>query len=260
MSNKTIQPIGLAGKSIIVTGAGHGLGRAYALGCAALGASVTCADLNERAAATVAGEIRDAGGVAIAVGADVTDYRAAVAMAEATAASFGRIDGLVNNAGIMGVIPMSRVPFDEVPDEEWDRVFATNVKGTWYCCKAVVPHLRRAGGGSIVNVSSLTFFIGSPTRIHYVASKGAVIGLTRTLSREVGADEIRVNTVAPGSVMTEEPSPDVLAMRKGFAATQAIPHPLEPADVVGTVVFLLSDASRYVTGQTILVDAGKANN
>ena len=137
--------------------------------------------------------IEDAGGAAVAVRTDVTDYASVVSMSDAAVEAFGRIDGLVNNAGIMGVIPMSRVRFDEVPDEEWDRVFATNVKGAWYCCRAVIPHLRRAGGGSIVNVSSLTYFIGSPTRIHYVASKGAIIGVTRTLSREVGGDGIRIS-------------------------------------------------------------------
>lgn len=253
--------ISLAGKSIIITGAGHGLGRAYAVACADAGASVTCADLDGTAASAVAQGIIDAGGQAIGVRADVTDYAALVAMAEQAATAFGRIDGLVNNAGVMGVVPMSRVPFDAVGDDEWDLVFDTNVKGTWYACRAVVPHLRRIGGGSIVNVSSLTFFIGSPTRIHYVASKGAIIGFTRTLSREVGPDRIRVNTLAPGSVLSEEhPNPEVIAMRRGFAESQAIRHPLEPADIAGTVVFLLSDASRYVTGQTVLVDAGKANH
>lgn len=121
--------------------------------------------------------------------------------------------------------------------------------------------MRRGGGGSVVNISSVTTFIGSPTRIHYVASKSAVIGFTRTLSKEVGRDRIRVNTLAPGSVLSEEGAgPEIMAMREQFAAGQAIPHVLEPTDLVGTVVFLLSDASRYLTGQTIVLDGGKAHN
>src|SRR3990172_2598601 len=192
----------LDGKTVIITGAGHGLGRASALACAAEGANVACADIDDAAVQAVAARIREAGGNAFALRTDVTDVAGVVRLADATAAQFGGIDGLVNNAGIMGVIPMSRVPFELVPDEEWDRVFATNVKGTWYCCRAVVPHLRRRGGGSVVNISSSTSFLGSPTRIHYVASKSAIIGFTRTLAREVGRDLIRVNAIAPGSVLT----------------------------------------------------------
>lgn len=120
--------MGLTGKTVIITGAGHGLGRAYALGCAAEGANVACADLDGSAVEAVAAEIREAGGDALAIRTDVTDYPAVARLADATAERFGGIDGLVNNAGIMGVIPMSRVAFESVPDEEWDRVFATNVK------------------------------------------------------------------------------------------------------------------------------------
>jgi len=251
----------LDGKTVIITGAGHGLGRAYALACAAEGANVACADIDDAAVQAVAARIREAGGNAFALRTDVTDVAGVVRLADATAAQFGGIDGLVNNAGIMGVIPMSRVPFELVPDEEWDRVFATNVKGTWYCCRAVVPHLRRRGGGSVVNISSSTSFLGSPTRIHYVASKSAIIGFTRTLAREVGRDLIRVNAIAPGSVLTEEqPTPELVAMRQRFAENQAINHVLETCDVVGTMVFLLSDASRYLTGQTIVLDGGAVLN
>jgi 3-oxoacyl-[acyl-carrier protein] reductase len=251
----------LEGKVIIITGAGHGLGRAYAMACAAAGAQVACGDIDGAAVRAVADEIEADGGSALSLRTDVTDYPEVTRLAEATAERFGGIDGLINNAGIMGVIPMSRVPFEEVPDEEWDRVFTTNVKGTWYACKAVVPHLRRRGGGSIINISSSTSFLGSPTRIHYVASKSAIIGFTRTLAREVGPDNIRVNAIAPGSVLSEEqPSPRVIEMRRRFAADQAIQQVLEPDDLTGMIVFLLSDASRYLTGQTIVLDGGAVLN
>jgi 3-oxoacyl-[acyl-carrier protein] reductase len=259
--SRGLERMNLEGKTVIITGAGHGLGRAYAVACAAEGANVACADIDDAAVRTVATSIGEAGGSAIAVRTDVTDNASVVRLADATAERFGGIDGLVNNAAIMGVIPMSRVSFEEIPDEEWDRVFATNVKGTWSCCKAVVPYLRRRGGGSIVNISSGTSFLGSPTRIHYVASKSAIIGFTRTLAREVGPELIRVNAIAPGSVLSEErPTPEVIEHRRRSAKDQAINHVLEAADLVGTVVFLLSDASRYLTGQTIVVDGGDALN
>ena len=246
-------------RTVIVTGAAHGLGRAYAIACAAQGANVTVADRDLPAAESVAASIRETGGQSLAIRTDVADAGSVTAMVEATAEQFGGIDGLVNNAAMQAVVPMSRVSFEDIPDEEWDRIFSINVKGAWHCCKAAIPYLRHSPGGSIVNVSSNVSLIGSPTRVHYVASKSAIIGLTRTLAREVGPDLIRVNAIAPGSVLSEEePAPRVVQMHQRFAQNQAIPHVLEPADLVGTILFLLSNASRYLTGQTIVVDAGTA--
>ena len=251
----------LDGRTIIVTGAAHGLGRSYALALADAGAAVVACDLDEAGLAEVEEEISRAGGQVLARRASVTELTELVDLAEEAARTFGAIHGLVNNAGVQGVIPMSRVGFEDVTDEEWDLVFDTNVKGTWYACRAVTPHLRAAGGGSIVNISSNTHFIGSPTRIHYVATKSAIIGFTRTLSRELGPDLIRVNAVAPGSILTEpETNQAMVERRRAWAATQAIPGLLEPADAVGLIVFLLSDASRYLTGQTIVLDAGAVHN
>lgn len=176
----------LTDRTVIVTGAAHGLGRAYALAAGAAGANVVCCDLDEGATETLAAEIELAGGHALARRTDVTQLDDLIELANVAVRTFGAIDGLVNNAGVQGVVPMSRVGFEEISDEEWDLVFDTNVKGTWYACRAVVPHLRRRGGGTIVNVSSNVHFTGSPTRIHYVATKSAIVGFTRTLAREVG--------------------------------------------------------------------------
>jgi 3-oxoacyl-[acyl-carrier protein] reductase len=259
MRTEAAMPLG--DRTVIVTGAGHGLGRAYALTLGEAGANVVCSDIDEAAVAAVAREIERAGGRALARRADVMRLPDLVELADAAAQTFGGIHGLVNNAGVQGVVPMSRVGFEDVPDAEWDLVFDTNVKGTWYACRAVAPYLRGGGGGSIVNASSNTHFIASPTRIHYVASKSAIIGFTRVLSRELGPAGVRVNAIALGSIATEEdPASPVLELRRSWVALQAMPTMLEPADAAGLVVYLLSDASRYLTGQTIVLDGGAVHN
>jgi 3-oxoacyl-[acyl-carrier protein] reductase len=248
-------------RTVIVTGAAHGLGRAYALALGEAGANVVLSDIDQDAVAAVGTDIERSGGRALARRADVMRLADLVDLADAAAQTFGGIHGLVNNAGVQGVVPMSRVGFEEIPEAEWDLVFDTNVKGTWYACRAVVPYLRAGGGGSIVNVSSNTHFIGSPTRIHYVATKSAIIGFTRVLSREVGPAGIRVNAIALGSIATEgDPSSPTLELRRSWLKLQAMPKLLEPVDAVGLVLFLLSDASQYLTGQTIVLDGGTVHN
>ena len=247
----------LGGRSIIVTGGGHGIGRAYVRRLAAEGASVLCADLDGAAARRVAGEADGGPGRVVACTTDVTDRDQVEQMAALAMSEFGAIDGLLNNAGMLNVIPISRVPFDQVAEEEWDRVFASNIKSVWLCCRAVVPHMRAARRGSIVNVTSSTFFLGVPTRIHYVASKAAVVGFSRTLARELGPDGIRVNVLSPGSTLSEEdPAPEVVAMRERNARGRALARVEVPEDVVGAAVFFLSDDSAFVTGQTLVVDGG----
>jgi 3-oxoacyl-[acyl-carrier protein] reductase len=179
-------------------------------------------------------------------------------MARTTLDMFGRIDALVNNAALFGALKGGR--FDAIPEADWDAAMAVNVKGIWNCCKATVPAMRLAGGGSIVNIASLAATYGMPYGLHYTTSKAAVIGLTRGLARELGRDNIRVNAVAPSAVVTE-------GAREFFAekaeqafdtikAGQAIARNLAPSDLVGTIHWLVSDASRLVTGQTIAVDGG----
>jgi 3-oxoacyl-[acyl-carrier protein] reductase len=248
----------LAGKTVIVTGAAHGIGRAYAERIGADGANVALVDLDVERAREVAAGIESAGGSALAIEGDVRDYASDVEAARLTAERFGGIDGLVNNVGLMSVPkPMSRSLFEDIPDEEWDEAFLLNTKSVWYMCRAVVPYLRAAGRGSIVNIGSSTIFRVPPTRAHYIASKSAVIGLTRVLARELGGDWIRVNVICPGSTLSEEdPTPEIIKMREANASQRSLKRMQVPKDVVGTVSFLLSDDSEFMTGQTIIVEGG----
>jgi p-cumic alcohol dehydrogenase len=246
----------LEGKVIIVTGAARGIGQEYAHSFAAAGARIVAADLSDCSATLEF--VKKAGGEAIGVKLDVGNATSALAMAESTSNAFGRVDGLVNNAALYATLRGGR--FDSIAEADWDAVMAINVKGIWNCCKAVVPRMRQTGGGSIVNISSLAATYGMPFGLHYTTSKAAVIGLTRGLARELGRDGIRVNAVAPGTVLTD-------ATREFFGqkfekaverirTDQTIQRNLMPTDLVGTLMWLLSDASAFVTGQTISVDGG----
>lgn len=246
----------LEGKTIVITGAGHGLGRAYARRCAKEGANLVLFDIDGAATERVRGEVAADGAQVLARQLDVRDLPGLRVLADDTKRRYGAVDGLVNNAGILSTISISRVPFEQIPEDEWDAVFDTNIKGMWYACRAFVP-LMRGHGGSVVNVSSSTVLIGGPTRVHYVASKAAVIGFTRVLSRELGADGIRVNTLMPGSTLSEEhPSRETLKMREEAIARRALKRVEVPQDLVGAVVFLLSDDSAFMTAQTLAVDGG----
>ncbi len=246
----------LSGKVVVITGAARGLGQAYAVAFAASGAAVVAADLGD-CAKTVA-LATAGGGRCIGLAADVTDARAVDAMAAAATDAFGGIDALINNAALYGALHGGR--FDAIDDDEWDAAMTVNVKGIWYCCRAVVPKLRQRGGGSIVNIASLAATYGMPYGLHYSTSKAAVIGLTRALAREIGRDEIRVNAIAPTAVITEGTreffGPKYEDALDTIKAGQAIRRNPEPDDLVGTVMWLVSDASRFVTGQTIAVDGG----
>jgi NAD(P)-dependent dehydrogenase (short-subunit alcohol dehydrogenase family) len=248
----------LNGKTIAITGAARGLGQEFARHLATLGANLVVGDVND-CGATV-DLVTAAGGRAAAVTLDVTDPASAQAMVEAGLAEFGRLDGLVNNAALYGALKGGR--FDGIPESEWDACMAVNVKGIWNCCKAAVPAMRAGGdkGGSIVNIASLAATYGMPYGLHYTTSKAAVIGLTRGLARELGRDRIRVNALAPSAVLTEGTSEffgDKLDRAlSAVKAGQTIQRNLVPGDLTGTVAWLLSDESGFVTGQTIAVDGG----
>lgn len=245
----------LKDRKVIVTGAGQGLGRAYALGLADVGAVPIIVDLNGEAAERTAREVRATGRDCLDLEVDVGDATAVAGMAEAVMGRYGQIDGLVNNAAVFSSLKMR--PFDEIPLDEWDRVLHVNITGCFYCVRAVAPYMRAGKRGSIVNISSAAWLMGRPNYLHYTTSKSALVGMSRSLARELGQHDIRVNAVLPGAVETEIPretvSPEQLRQQ---ITARSLARTEEPADLVGVVLFLLSDASRFVTGQSIAVDGG----
>lgn len=247
----------LAGKIAVVTGGAHGIGRAYCLGYAAEGATVAVLDLDGVTARKVADEINGTGGAAMAEVVDIADESSVAGAVSRVVAEFGRIDILVNNAAMFSVVPMSRSSFEELTVDEWDRMMAINVRGTWLMCRQVAPHMKRLGSGKIINISSGSVFKGTKTQIHYVTSKAALYGFTHTLARELGPFGINVNNIAPGSTLSEEePTDGVLAMRNSVVPTRALQRVEEPGDLVGTAIFLASSESDFMTGQTLVVDGG----
>jgi NAD(P)-dependent dehydrogenase (short-subunit alcohol dehydrogenase family) len=243
------------GRVALVTGAAHGIGAAYACGLAAAGAKVCVLDVRDPAA--VARRICDAGGEAIAAECDVTDAKSVAAAVARTIDRFGHVDVLVNNAGLFTNLAFK--PLLEIDSAEWDRVMAVNVRGVFECVKAVVPDMRKRRYGKIINIASGTVFKGTPLLLHYVTSKGAIVAMTRSLARELGDDGIRVNTLAPGLVMSEgvlENPSWSRAMVAGNVATRSLKREALPEDMLGTLLYLASADSDFVTGQMVVVDGG----
>src|SRR5438552_8763644 len=248
-------------KVVAITGAARGLGQEFAVSLTAGGARIVAGDINDCAETLdLAGKTGREG---VGVKLDVTDAASAQAMIEAGLRAFGRLDALINNAALYGALHGGR--FDAIDECEWDAAMAVNVKGIWNCCKAAVPAMRQrivqvSGGRSIVNIASLAATYGMPYGLHYTTSKAAVIGLTRGLARELGRDRIRVNALAPSAVITEGTREFFGAKHdralETIKAGQTIQRNLMPADLAGTMLWLVSDASGFVTGQTIAVDGG----
>ncbi len=244
----------LAGRTAIVTGGAKGIGRAIADGLARAGARIVIADLagaQEAAASYPEG---------VGVTADVSNPDDIDAMVDAALEASGRIDILVNNAGIYTSLPMR--PFEEIPLEEWRTVNEVNVIGTFLGCRAVVPHMRRGGGGRIVNITSGTIFRGVPFLLHYVSSKGAVLAMTRALARELGDDGVLVNSVAPSFTISdgvrENPAGvDFETLSNVSIANRILKRDQFPEDLAAAAVFLCSPGSAFMTGQTIVVDGGQ---
>ncbi len=243
----------LKDKVAIVTGAAQGLGKAFSIAMATEGAKIMATDLLPLE--NTAKEIRAIGAVAESIQADVTSEDETKKIAEKTSRAFGRIDILVNCAAIyFGLV---RKPFYEIDPKEWDRVMTVNIKGTWLCIKAVFPYMKQQGKGKIINLSSETFFTGSHGFVHYVASKGAVVGLTRSLAGELGPYHINVNAIAPGFTDTEA-SRTIADVTKYDLSRIPIGRLEQPQDIIGAVLFFASDESDFITGQTLLVNGGKA--
>ena len=244
------------GRVVIVTGAAQGIGRELARQFAAAGAVAVVADLDLGRAEAVAKEISEDGGAGLAVRVDVADESSVGAMVDTVVEAYGRVDVLINNASIFSAL--EKVPFDQIPVAQWEQVLRVNVTGSFLCAKAVAAHMRAAGFGRIVNVSSDAVTRGTVNYLHYVTSKSAVIGMTNSLARELGGHGITVNCVRPGSVATEvdrtvNPTVEV---RERAASLQCIPRGMVPTDLVGIMLFLATPASAFITGQTIACDGG----
>jgi 3-oxoacyl-[acyl-carrier protein] reductase len=238
----------------IITGAGRGIGRAYALRFSREGAKLLLPDINPDWAERVAKEIRGNGGEAVAMEVDISNESATMTMAERVLQLYGRVDILVNNAGLVGFADR---PWDTLPLEEWDRVFEVNVKGTWLCCRAIAPLMIKQSRGKIINISSAIMKMPhAHLQLHYSCSKAAVYAMTQCLARALGPSGVNVNAIAPGLTPTEATAHLKDAVFSGSAAARSIPRPEQPEDLVGTAVFLASRDSDFITGQLMVVDGG----
>ncbi len=245
----------LEGRVVIITGGGQGIGRGYAHYFAAQGAIPVIAEYNGENGERVAREVQEKQGRALAVQTDVADIHSATAMAEKTLSEFGRIDVLINNAAIFSQITMA--PFWELPVDEWERAVQVNVNGAFYCSRAVVSAMQEARWGRIVNVSSGTTAMGRPNYLHYITTKSAMIGMSRSMARELGPWNITVNTFWPGVMQTEVERPSVPKhMFEVLTGNQALPRQGTIHDLAKAMLFLCSDEAAYITGQNMLPDGG----
>lgn len=243
----------LKDKVAIVTGAGRGLGQMFSIALAKEGAKIVATDVINLE--NTVKEIEALGGMAKGLQADVTNEAETVKLAEDTVKAFGQIDILVNCAAIY--YGLRRKPFYEIDPREWDKVMTVNVKGTWLCVRAVFPYMKQQGKGKIINLSSETFFTGSHGFVHYVTSKGGVIGLTRALAIELGPYHININALAPGFTDTEA-SRTIADVTKYDVSRTPLTRLEQPHDLIGAAIFFASDESDFITGQTLLVDGGRA--
>jgi len=247
----------LKDKVTIITGAAHGIGKAYARRFAEEGAHVVIADVDGAGGEATAKALLDAGGSAWARTTDVTQFSNVEGLLRETVTKFGKIDVLLNNAAIYVTQKLWKGPVEELALEEWDRVIEVNLKGVFLCSKAAIPIMKRQKSGKIINIASGTFFSGSGNMPHYTTAKGGVVALTRVMARQLGEFGINVNCMTPGSTMSEENITDeVRARREEGIDKRAFRRVETPADIVGTALFLASSDSDFVTGQLLVVEGG----
>ena len=240
---------------VIVTGGAGGIGRAYCKALAQEGAAVVIADLVD--APDLVEELEERNGRAISVPTDVTDLSSTEQLATTTVQEFGRIDGLINNAAFY--LAIATGPFEELAPEEWDLCMAVNVKGTWLCSRAVSPIMKDQKRGSIINIASMVVNDGTPGFLHYVASKSAIWGLTRSMARELGPFGVRVNTLTPDYIPHDkEYDGKQPGVNDAITSRRCLSRTMEPEDMVGTMLYLVSDLSGFTTGQNIWVNGGSA--
>ena len=247
----------LDGRVVIVTGGSGGIGIVASELMANRGAHVVLAELDGDRAEIEAKRLSNQGLKVSAIQTDVANKQSVQAMVQKVTDQLGRIDGLVNNAAMFSRVPMSRVGSLEIPEAEWDKMMEINVKGVWNVCSSVAPVMKAQNYGKIVNISSGTALKGSPSRIHYVTSKAAVIGYTKSLAMEVGEHNVYVNCIAPGSTLAEEnPTPEIIAVREKAATSRCIKRVQTPEDLAGPIAFFIGPDSDFITGQTLVVDGG----
>jgi 3-oxoacyl-[acyl-carrier protein] reductase len=242
----------LKNRVAIVTGAGQGIGRALALGLAREGAEVVIADINDENAASVKREIEDLGGIALAASTDVSNEDSVQTMVDKSLRQFGKLDILINNAGIF---PVSSV--EEMKEEDWDRVIGTNLVGAFLCSRAVAGKFLHQGSGRIISMTSGRAFQGAKNAAHYASSKAGIIGFSKSLALELAPRQITVNVICPGITDTAQPRGHQ-SEEQIYSQAQKIPLGRigQPEDLVGTAVFLASDAAAFITGQTVIVNGG----
>jgi 3-oxoacyl-[acyl-carrier protein] reductase len=243
----------LEGRIALVTGAGGGLGEGICSALASAGAAVAAVDVVRDKAERVSEGLTRTGARCVALETDVSNRSSVQETVERVADELGGVDILINNAAVY-----PRRAWTEIEEEEWDRVMAVNLKGYFLCARAVYPYMKTKGRGNIVNVASITFFIGWALLMDYVASKGGIVGFTRTLAREIGPDNINVNAIAPGAFPTdaEKIHPDQEGYNRWVLEQQSIKRRGTPEDIGNLVAFLSSNASSFITGQTIGIDGG----